>query len=153
MQMLSDLARQYGPSLWFVAAVALLALETVVPGVHFLWFGIAAGVTGAIVLAAPMAWQWQLIVFSLLSVVSVFLARRSGGGTNAKTDEPQLNVRGAQYIGRVVVVEEAIRNGRGKVRVGDTIWAAEGEDAHKGDKVEVTGVNGTVLVVSNADAE
>ena len=59
-------------------------------------------------------------------------------------------MRGAQYIGRIVIVEEAIRNGRGKVRVGDTIWAAEGEDAATGAKVEVTGVNGTVLVVVNS---
>ncbi|MEQ1670467.1 MAG: NfeD family protein [Hyphomicrobium sp.] len=153
MQMLTDFVTQYGPSLWFAAAVVLFVLETIVPGVHFLWFGVAAAMTGAVALAAPMAWQVQFIVFSVLSVITVFLMRRSGYGTNAKTDEPQLNVRGAQYIGRQVVVEEAIRNGRGKVRVGDTIWAAEGEDAHKGDKVEVTGVNGTVLVVTNADAE
>ncbi|NOT73144.1 MAG: NfeD family protein [Hyphomicrobium sp.] len=151
--MLTDFVTQYGPSLWFAAAVVLFVLETIVPGVHFLWFGVAAAMTGAVALAAPMAWQVQFIVFSVLSVITVFLMRRSGYGTNAKTDEPQLNVRGAQYIGRQVVVEEAIRNGRGKVRVGDTIWAAEGEDAHKGDKVEVTGVNGTVLVVTNADAE
>ena len=64
---------------------------------------------------------------------------------------PYLINRGAQYIGRTVTVEDAIQNGRGKVRVGDTIWAAEGEDAIKGASVEVTGVNGTVLVVANPD--
>ena len=153
MQMLSDFVHQYGPSLWFVAAVALLVLETVVPGVHFLWFGVAAALTGGIALVAPMAWQWQLVVFSLLSILTVFLVRRSGGAGNAVSDQPVLNIRGAQYIGRVVTVEEAIRNGRGKVRVGDTIWAAQGEDAESGAKVEVTGVNGTVLVVAAPEAE
>lgn len=153
MQMISDFINQYGPSLWFVAAVVLFVLETVVPGVHFLWFGVAAAVVGAMALAAPMAWQLQLILFSLIAIITVFLVRRSGSGSNAKTDEPSLNVRGAQYIGRKVIVEEAIRNGRGKVRVGDTTWAAEGEDASKGTQVEVTGVNGTVLVVSNIDAD
>lgn len=153
MQTLIDFVAQNGPVLWFVLAVALLALETVVPGVHFLWFGVAAGVTGAIALIAPMAWQWQLALFSLVSIVTVFLVRRSHSGINATTDEPVLNVRGAQYIGRTVVVEEAIRNGRGKVRVGDTIWGAEGEDAPAGAKVDVTGVNGTVLVVAAPDAD
>ena len=62
-------------------------------------------------------------------------------------------MRGAQYIGRKVVVADAIRNGRGRVRVGDTIWAAEGEDAAEGTEVEVTGVNGIVLVVARSDAE
>lgn len=153
MQMISDFITQYGPSLWFVAAVVLFVLETIVPGVHFLWFGVAAAVVGAMAFAAPMAWQLQLILFSLIAVITVFLVRRSGSGSNAKTDEPSLNVRGAQYIGRKVIVEEAISNGRGKVRVGDTIWAAEGEDASKGRQVEVTGVNGTVLVVSNIEAD
>jgi inner membrane protein len=153
MQVFTEAVAKYGPSLWFVAAVCLFVLETVVPGVHFLWFGLSAAVTGAIVLAVPMAWQWQLIVFSLLSIIAVFIARRMGSGATAKSDEPALNVRGAQYIGRMVVVEEAIRNGRGKVRVGDTIWGAEGEDASAGTKVEVTGVNGTVLVVAAPEAD
>ena len=153
MQMTLDALTHFGPWLWFAVAVSLFVFETIVPGVHFLWFGLAAGATGVVALAAPISWQWQLIVFSLLAFITVFLVRRSGYGDNAKSDEPALNVRGAQYIGRMVVVEEAIRNGRGKVRVGDTIWAAEGEDAPAGSRVEVTGVNGTVLVIAISDAD
>ena len=100
-----------------------------------------------------MPWQWQVILFALISVATVFLVRRFAGPDRAKSDEPALNVRGAQYIGRRVIVEEEIKNGRGKVRVSDTIWAAQGEDAAKGTEVEVTGVNGTVLVVSEPDWE
>ena len=153
MQTISEVIVRFGPWLWFAIAVVLFVLETVIPGVHFLWFGVAAGIVGALALAAPIAWQWQLILFSLISFITVFLVRRSGGAENAKSDQPVLNVRGAQYIGRVVVVEEAIRNGRGKVRVGDTIWAAQGEDAPAGSKVEVIGVNGTVLVVGNGETD
>lgn len=141
----------YGPWLWFAAGVALLVLETVVPGVHFLWFGIAAAIVGAIALATPLAWQIQLVIFALISIASVFLVRRYSVTDGAKTDEPVLNVRGAQYIGRTVEVVDAIRNGRGKVRVGDSVWVAEGEDAAIGAKVEVQGVNGTVLVVAKPD--
>lgn len=151
--MVVDEITKLGPSLWFAVALALLVLETVVPGVHFLWFGVAAAAVGVLALAVPMGWPAQVILFSLISIVTVFLVRKSGRGGNAKSDEPVLNVRGAQYIGRTVTVEEAIKNGRGKVRVGDTIWAAEGEDAHKGAQVEVTGVNGTVLVVTSGDAD
>jgi inner membrane protein len=153
MQMILDAVTQFGPWLWFAIAVALFVLETAVPGIHFLWFGVAAGITGVIALVAPIDWHWQLILFSMLAFATVFIVRRSGYGDNAKSDEPSLNVRGAQYIGRTVLVEEAIRNGRGKVRVGDTIWVAEGEDALAGAQVEVSGVNGTVLVVSNGDAD
>jgi len=144
---MSEVVGEYGPWLWFAAAVVLLVLETLIPGVHFIWFGMSAAAAGAIALAVPMGWQWQLVIFSLLSFVSVYLVRHSGAGADAATDAPSLNVRGAQYIGRKVAVASAIKNGRGKVRVDDTIWSAQGEDAPEGSEVEVTGVNGTVLVV------
>ena len=150
--MISHVLAQYGPWLWFVVAVLLFLLETAIPGVHFLWFGMAAAAMGTIALLLPVDWQWQIVLFSLLSFATVYLVRRSGAADAARSDEPVLNVRGAQYIGRKVKVEEAIRNGRGKVRVGDTVWAAEGEDAAHGAEVTVTGVNGTVLVVSRFDA-
>ena len=145
---------------WFFLAITLFALETFVPGVHFLWFGLAATVIGVMVAGAIASgyaevfnWPWQLVLFALISVLTVFWVKSYAKPGSAKSDEPDLNVRGAQYIGRVVFVEEEIRNGRGKVRVGDTIWAAQGEDAPAGAKVEVTGVNGTVLVVSNSTAD
>lgn len=148
MDALSGLIEQFGPWLWFAAAVLLFILETIVPGIHFLWFGVAAAIVGLIALIAPIAWQWQLIAFALIAIASVFWVRRSSDPKVAKTDEPELNIRGAQYIGRTVVVSDAIVGGRGKVRVGDTVWAAEGEDTPIGSSVRVTGVDGTVLVVS-----
>ena len=151
MPTLSNWLATFGAWNWFILAVALFALETVVPGVHFIWFGLAAIIVGILGLATGFAWQWQLIAFALLSVITVFWVRRYAQPNVAKSDLPDLNVRGAQYIGRRVIVEEPIVGGRGKVRVSDTIWAAQGEDAPKGAQVEVTGVNGTVLVVANVD--
>ena len=153
MDAIANVFTHYGPWLWFAAAVALLVLETIVPGVHFLWFGLAAGAVGALALVTPLAWPVQMILFALISIASVFVVRRFARPENAATDEPVLNIRGAQYIGRQVEVVDAIRNGRGKVRVGDTVWGAQGEDARAGAKVEVTGVNGTVLVVAKIDTE
>ncbi len=151
MQMMMDLVSRYGPWLWFAAASALLILETMMPGVHFLWFGVSAAIVGVVALLLPMALPWQLILFALISVFIVYAVRRYTGPTVAVSDEPVLNVRGAQYIGRTVVVEDDIRNGRGKVRVGDTLWPASGEDAPAGARVTVTGVDGTVLVVAAED--
>lgn len=145
---------------WLIAAVVLCGLEFIIPGVHFIWFGLAAALTAAAVymlqslgmgdlLSIPV----QLLMFIGLSVLSLFLVKRLGASPSTKTDNPSLNVRGAQYIGRDVVVEDAIVNGRGRVRVDDGIWGAQGEDAPAGAKVTVTGVNGTVLVVENPSDE
>jgi inner membrane protein len=144
---LVNLLAGLGPWNWLILAVALFALETVVPGVHFLWFGVAAVLVGLLALATGLAWQWQLIAFAVIAVAAVFLVRRYARPDNARSDLPDLNIRGAQYIGRIVTVEESIRGGRGKVRVGDTLWQAEGEDATAGQRVRIKSANGTVLVV------
>lgn len=151
MQALSTILAGLGPWNWLILAVVLFALETVVPGVHFLWFGLAAVIVGLLGLATGFAWQWQLIAFALISMATVFWVRSYVRPGSVKSDLPDLNVRGAQYIGRTLIVDEAIKGGRGKVRVGDFVWGAEGEDAPAGAEVEVTGVNGTLLVVQNVD--
>jgi membrane protein implicated in regulation of membrane protease activity len=135
---------------WLILAVVLLVLETVIPGVHFLWFGLAAAVVGLLGLAVGIAWPWQVLIFAALSVATVFWVKRVVRPDVALSDLPDLNVRGQQYVGRSLVVEEAIANGRGKVRVGDTLWSAEGPDAPAGANVTVTGTRGTVLVVKPA---
>lgn len=156
MQSLTDFMWSLGAWNWFILAVLLFGLETIIPGVHFLWFGLAAVVVGLAAYAAPglgiaavFTWPWQLVVFALVSVATVFLVKRFARAEAAETDEPDLNVRGAQYVGRMVLVEDAISGGRGKVRVGDTLWSAEGPDAAKGARVRVAGVRGTVLVVES----
>jgi inner membrane protein len=137
---------------WLILAVVLLALETVIPGVHFLWFGLAAAVIGIVALGVGITWPWQVLAFVLLSVLVLFWVKRFVRPDVAISDLPDLNVRGQQYVGRAVVVEQAIEHGRGKVRVGDTLWSAEGPDAPAGARVTVTGSRGTVLVVEPSRA-
>ena len=56
-----------------------------------------------------------------------------------------------RYIDRVFTLETAIENGFGKVRVGDTLWRAKGNDLAAGTKVKVTAADGIVLVVEPAE--
>jgi membrane protein implicated in regulation of membrane protease activity len=141
-----------GPWNWFILAVVLFILETMIPGVHFLWFGLAAVVVGFLALVIGVAWPWQVLAFGLISVLAVFWVRKYARPDMAISDLPDLNVRGQQYIGRSLVVEQAIQNGRGKVRVGDSTWVVEGPDAPAGARVTVIGAKGTVLVVERATA-
>ena len=137
----------FGAWNWLLLAVLLLTLETMIPGVHFLWFGIAAACVGLLALATGVAWPWQMLAFGAIAVVSVFIVRRYVRPEAARSDVPALNERGQQYVGRSLLVEQAIHNGRGKVRVGDTLWQAEGPDTAAGCRVMVTAAKGTVLVV------
>ncbi|MGZ0245563.1 MAG: NfeD family protein, partial [Alphaproteobacteria bacterium] len=57
---------------WLAFGMGLMLVEVLVPGVLFLWLGAAAIVTGLILLGIPeMGWQIQLVLFAVLSIVSV----------------------------------------------------------------------------------
>jgi hypothetical protein len=131
---------------WFIAALVLVILEIFAPGAVFMWLGIAAGVVGAVVYLAPeLDWKWQFTLFAVLSLVSIVVSRRYLKRRPLATDHPDLNRRGAQYVGRNFTLDEAVVNGRGRMRVDDGTWAVEGPDLPAGSKVRVKGVDGTTL--------
>ena len=139
-----------GPWNWLILALLLYGLETIVPGVHFVWFGTAAIVVGLLVFGTGITWPWQLVAFAVIAIGTVFIVRKFARSDAQISDLPDLNVRGAQYVGRDFVVEESIKGGRGRIRVGDTLWQAEGEDAPVGTRVRVKSVNDSVLMVERA---
>jgi membrane protein implicated in regulation of membrane protease activity len=152
MSSILNLMAGFGPWNWFIVAVVLFTLEMIVPGVHVVWFGVAAVATGALALATGLSWPFQLLAFGAFAVATVFWVRRFARPDASPSDLPDLNARGQQYVGRSVLVEVPIENGRGKVRVGDTLWSAEGPDTPAGARVRVTGARGIVLTVEHAAA-
>lgn len=138
---------------WLVLALVFVAVEPFVPGTFFLWMGISAGLVGLLLWLAPgLSFELQVLAFAILSVVAIVLSRRYLARHPIETDEPLLNRRAEQYVGRVFTLREPILNGRGRLRVDDTVWRVEGEDCEAGARVEVTGVSGTVLRVAPAPA-
>lgn len=128
---------------WLALGLLLLVAEVAVGGASFLmWIGFAALATGVLALVVPvLGWQLQLLVFGTGSVASVFLWRRFVKDRDT-ADAPVLNRRGAEYIGRVVHLEEAIVDGRGRVRIDDTLWAVRGKDAPAGAAVRILAQDG-----------
>ncbi len=136
---------------WFILAATLIILEVFAPGAFMLWIGIAAGVVGTVLYFVPaLTWEYQFILFSIASVGSILAWRGYRASHPVITDEPTLNRRGAQYIGRVFTLEAAIVNGIGKIRVDDSTWKIEGADCPAGTKVRVAGIENTVLKVEVA---
>lgn len=156
MPALIDVVFGFGLWNWFIAGLLLMMLEAIIPGVQFLWFGLSATVVGLILFALTwaglgeaMTIPWQLVVFAIVSIATVFAVRYLSDRQEVERSELSLNQRAAQYVGRIVVVETAIAGGRGRVRVGDTLWAATGADAPQGAQVRVVGADGTVLAVEH----
>jgi membrane protein implicated in regulation of membrane protease activity len=136
---------------WWILAALLMALEVFAPTTLFLWTGVSAAAVGAILYFADgTSWQVQFVLFALLSVASVFAWRVYARLNATPGDESMLNRRGAQYVGRVFILEEAIVNGAGQLQVDDTNWKIAGEDCPGGARVRVIELDGAVLKVEKA---
>jgi hypothetical protein len=132
---------------WMIAAAALFVLELMAPGIFFMWFGIAAVVTGLIMFRYDITWQWQLIWFCGLSLASALLAYKFLRKHPLESDQPLLNNRAAQLIGQNFDLIDPIVNGRGSIHSGDTIWRVEGPELPKGARIKVVGADGALLKV------
>jgi membrane protein implicated in regulation of membrane protease activity len=147
MNDISSLFVSLGAWNWLILAGLFLILELLAPGIFLIWFGIAAGIVGALALVFDVAWQWQLMLFAILSLAAVIAARKFLRKDDAQSERPLLNRRAQQHVGKSYLVADAIENGRGKVKIGDTLWRAEGPDAAQGARVKVTGTDGATLMV------
>jgi membrane protein implicated in regulation of membrane protease activity len=132
---------------WLILAAVLFVLELVAPGIFFMWFGMAAAVTGLIMFRYDISWQWQLIWFGGLSLASVLIANKYLRKHPLESEQPLLNQRAAQLIGHSFELVDPIVNGRGSIHSGDTIWRVEGPELPVGTQIKVIGVDGSVLKV------
>jgi membrane protein implicated in regulation of membrane protease activity len=132
---------------WMVLAVLLAAAEAFLPGAVAIWFGVAAAVIGLLLIVIPIPWQYQLIGFAVLGIVAMLMYRTWRNKHPDVDEQPNLNLRGQQYVGAEFVLIEPIEQGSGKARVGDGVWKVSGPELPSGARVRVTGVNGTILTV------
>lgn len=136
---------------WGIIAAVLIILEMFVPGAFLIWLGVAAAVNSILLVFLPdMSWQTQFVIFAIVSVASIVAFRKWSDKNVEATDQPSLNRRGDQYVGRTFTLAEPIVNGQGKLHVDDSTWKIEGDDCVSGIQVRVTGVDGVVLRVEQA---
>lgn len=136
---------------WMILAALLAGLEILTPGFFFLWLGGAALITGIVALIAPgLGWEVQVLLFAVLSGASVLGWYRFRGALKIQSDDNTLNRRGEQLLARTGTLSEAIVNGRGQIRIDDTVWRCEGPDLPAGTKVKVVAVRGAMLSVETA---
>lgn len=136
------------PVFWLGLGGILVLAELAVPGVYLLWVGLAALATGLAGWFLPgLGWHGLSLVFALLSVGFCLWANRIQARHAHDTD---INRRGAAMVGRVGVLEQAIENGVGRMRLGDTVWRVRGPNLPAGVRVEVVSADGATLIVEKA---
>ena len=136
---------------WAVLALVLFAAEAMAPGAFMLWLGLAAAVVFVGVLVVPgIPLLAQAAAFVVLSFVSIQVYRTWFRGKERVSDQPMLNRRAAQLVGRVVPLEQAIVNGRGRVQIADALWDVNGPDLPAGVPVRIVSVEGMTLRIEAA---
>jgi hypothetical protein len=137
---------------WTVLAAVLALAEMHAPGAYLIWIALGAGMTAAVEAAADLSLSSQVATFAVASalacVAGYFIYRRSDQFQS--TDAP-LNRRDVSIVGNRGVVLADFANGEGKVRLGDTVWLAEGPNLTEGTHVVVKSVRGARVIVEDSD--
>jgi membrane protein implicated in regulation of membrane protease activity len=133
---------------WIVLAGGLALAEMALPSSYLMWIALGAAVTG-IAATGGMVFEGQLAVFATATAVSciggyfVYRRMQSDRGAGVPLNAPRQSMVGARGT-----VYQAFFDGRGKVRIGDTVWLADGPDLTEGTPVVVRRVRGTRLEVT-----
>jgi membrane protein implicated in regulation of membrane protease activity len=137
---------------WAVGGLLLMIAELVAPGVYLLWIGLAALLTALLTLLVEVSLEMQVACFSLSAIATCIAGWRIYRTTRLSTvDDATLNEPNLRLVGQEGEVAEPLRHGHGRVRLGDTLWLAEGPDLDAGRAVRVRSVSGTTLVVEPVD--
>ncbi len=127
---------------WVLAALLLTIAEVLAPGTFLIFFAVGALMTAALSLfVASLAAQLGLFVAA--TGIAVLVGNSLYRRLLSKRAAHRL---GQGPIGEPGIVEEAIVNGRGKVRVRDIAWLATGADLPVGTPIVVTGRRGGTLL-------
>lgn len=136
---------------WLILGIVLLVIEMFTGSLFLLWPAIAAILVGVVkFLVAPLGWEMQLLLFAIITTAGLIWGEkylRPRLNKNAANDD--LNDRAKAMIGSRVQAVSDFKLGRGRVKVGDTEWAATIKDGDplNGDELRITEVSGASVVV------
>ena len=138
---------------WLSIAGLLLIFELLVGAEFLLWLAFPAVASAGVAYIAPgMDWRIQVLLYIVFAVISLVVWKKYYRGQKlVATDQPHLNQRQQQFIGRTFTLIEVLNNDEGKIVVDDSQWrvriAAGKATAKKGSKVKVIDVEGMILLV------
>ena len=149
MQAIAQLIPLTAPGWWALAAVLLFVIELLLPGVFMLWLGLGAAIVAFALLFVAIELPMQVLAFAVLSLASAAIGSRWYRG-HKHAPQGELREPEMYLVGHAGTVAEPLLHGHGKVKVGDTVWLAEGPDLGVGADIRVVAQKGTVLVVERA---
>jgi inner membrane protein len=134
---------------WLVIAAVFAVIEVAAPAMVCIWLAAAASGTAAVAWIVPgLSWEHQALIFAAFAIASVAIGRIAFTRIRLPPNAAHLNRRAQTYIGRTFTLDRPIVDGRGQLKVGDTVWLVEGPDLPAGTRIRVTGTENTLLRVA-----
>ena len=138
---------------WWAIAGLFLIGEVMTGTTYLLWLAAAAILTGFVGLEfLGVAWPVQLGVFAVLSLILLWAGGRWVTPMLKAGGDSGLNERGSRMVGETVIAAADFVSGRGRVRFGDTEWAAQtldGSSPNSETVLRVVELDGVTLKVAN----
>jgi membrane protein implicated in regulation of membrane protease activity len=139
------------PLFWLIIGVILLFLELVLPGFVLFFFGMGALVTSLVAYFFESSLSWQLALFIIASLASLFSLRNVIQRKFLKfspedgEDEDVVLVNPGE---RGVVVDEIIPPAEGRIKYSGTFWRATADEkVDKGEIISIVSQKGLVIQV------
>ena len=148
-----DYLSQHLWQMWAVVAVVCLILELTAGDFFIMCFSIGA-VFATIAAACGIGFYWQLAVFALFTLISLFLVRPIALRYLHKNDQYRESNADAIIGRRGRVVETIEAGGYGRVAIDGDVWkalTASGEAVGVGTYVRVVKRESTIITVETVD--
>ncbi|MBR6922373.1 MAG: NfeD family protein [Clostridia bacterium] len=141
---------------WLVICVGCVIVEAASPQLTSVWFALGALFALITSLIKPDWWWLQLIVFVVVSAVSLALTRPLAKKLLSKN---KTRINADRFIDEEGVVVQRINNvlGEGQVKSKGTVWSARSEDdgvmIEEGAHVKIKRIEGVKVIVTEIRKE
>ncbi|MEM8593242.1 MAG: NfeD family protein [Pseudomonadota bacterium] len=134
---------------WLCCAIIFICIDAIATGGFLLGAAVASLVMALIRTIIPgISWQFQIIVFAILSIVFSVLYNKLFKDFNETSDAQHINNRAAQMVGKAITLEADLPAGQSKLQIGDTFWTVNSSNAHHaGERITISGYDGMTLMI------
>ena len=131
---------------WLIVAIFFVAIDILTSAFVFCWFGIGA-VVSIVLSLMNVKFAIQFIAFTVVSLIAIDIGYPLTKNA-VKKSVKHTPLMEETYIGKTFTAEKDIEE-TGRVKVGGNYWTTEnvGKKILKGQKFQITGIDGNKLII------
>jgi inner membrane protein len=134
--------------MWLIMGGICFVLEMMLPGFIMFFFGLGAWITALVCWLNPVSLNYQLAIFLVSSLASLFILRRFIQKIFIGKETGEIESVSASVGDSAIVVEDIIPPAEGKIDYSGTHWRATADEMIvKGSVVTIISQNGLTMKV------